>query len=660
MGAQEAVTVPDTVLTTEAAGRTRPSARKELLLGLLLFGVYFLVTRLPEHARTGPAREHGLAIYDLEKALNIDIELSLNGWLAEQGIVRVLANYEYAITYIASALALLIWLFLRHPERYRTARNAFILMNLAGLTCFVLYPVMPPRLMPELGYIDTVYLGGTWGSWGSPLVEHADQLAAVPSLHMAWTMWVGVELARVNAKRWVQVVNVVHILVTLYVIMATANHFLLDAFAAVPFVAVPVYIAERMSRPRAAKVEGPDAFFMAVETPEAPQQAGGVIVLDTSGREVGRADLVREIRARIDGLPRFRQRLAGRGRWRRPAWRDHAPVDWEWHVAERRVDGMAGLRAAVAELQSEPLPLDRPPWRMVVMKGAEPGRTAVVYLMHHVVADGVGIVAQAVYLMEPRPEPVPAPPRRPLRRALATVVGLGQLAGAVTRPERLPAAAASERRYSTMHLPLAEVRDIGRRYGARVTDVVLCAVAGALNRAVSEEDGRPGTCRVAVPLMMRPPGSAMVGNHTTAVMVDLPTGKMAETDRLALIAERGRVLRSGTRAQAAWFVMRQAGRLMPPPLHARFARMSYSGRFLQGTVSSLPATDRPQRLAGAPLTAVYPIVPLAPGAPFSIAGLGIDGELCFGLSLDPGLTDDADALMAAVGDVIEELRDAAG
>lgn len=569
--------------------------------------------------------------------------------------MRVLANYEYAITYVASAMALLVWLFLRHPEHYRMARNSFILLNLAGLACFVLFPVMPPRLMPDLGFIDTVYLGGTWGSWGSPLVQNADQLAAVPSLHMAWTMWVGVELARVKAKAWVQVVNVVHILVTLYVIMATANHFLLDAVAAVPFVAVPVYIAKRITRPPVPRVQGPDAFFMSVETPEAPQQAGGLIMLDTSRGEVGREDLIREIRARLDGLPRFRQRLAHRGPLLRPVWEDHDPVDWEWHVTERRVDGMDGVRAAVAKLQSEPLPLDRPPWRMVVLKGADPGRTAVVYMMHHVVADGVGIVAQAVHLMEPPPEPVPAPPRRPLRKALATVVGLAQLSTAVTRPERLPVSGTSARRYGTLRISLAEARDIGRRHGARVTDVVLCAVAGALNRVVAG-DALPGAVRVAVPLMMRPPGSAMVGNHTTAVMVDLPVGKMPETDRLAEISRRSRVLRSGTRAQAAWVVMWQAGRLMPPPLHARFARMSYSGRFLQGTVSSLPASDRRLRLAGAPLTAVYPIVPLAPGTAFALAGLGVAEELCFGLSLDPGLADDADAFMAAVADVFEELR----
>src|SRR5690606_41984960 len=127
-----------------------------------------------------------------------------------------------------------------------------------------------------------------------------------------------------------------------------------------------------------ARGRGPDAYVRSWETPVAAQQAGGLIMRDTSRGEVGLEGLIREIRARLDGLPRFRQRLAHRGPLLRPVWEDHDPVDWEWHVTERRVDGMDGVRAAVAKLQSEPLPLDRPPWRMVVLKGADPGRTAVV------------------------------------------------------------------------------------------------------------------------------------------------------------------------------------------------------------------------------------------------------------------------------------------
>ncbi|QKG20887.1 bifunctional phosphatase PAP2/O-acyltransferase family protein [Actinomadura verrucosospora] len=667
MGTQDAVTARDAVLTRDGAG-TRGRASGEVLLGLALFGLYSLVAMLPEQVREHAARRRGEMVLGLERALHLDLEPALNGWLAARPVWRVLADYEYATTYVAATLAVLVWLYVRHPERYRTARNAFVTLNVAAIACFALFPVMPPRFLGDLGFVDTVRLGRTWGSWGSPLIEHADRFAAVPSLHMAWTLWAGVELARARAPRPVRALNGAHIAVTAYVIVATANHYVLDAVAAVPLVALSVLTAGRLAaRPAAAeRVPAQDAFFLAVESAAAPQHAGGVIMLDTSRRALGRLDLVRLIGDRLDRLPRFRQRLADRGRWRRPVWLDHPAVDWSWHVTERTVDGMAGLRAMIAEIQAEPLPRDRPLWRMILVAGAAPGRTTLVFLMHHVVADGVGVVAQAISLMEPAAPGRPggrgpaAPPRRRVREALAGAVGLAQLAadGGAGAAPRLPSAGTAGRRFGTLRIPLAEPREIARRYGARVSDVVMCAVAGALQRTVRFPAGTPPReCRVAVPLMMRAPGEGMEGNHTTAVMVDLPIGAMPERERLALIARRSRVLRSGTRALAAWFVMRQVGRLMPGPLHARFARAVYGGRFLQGIVSSLPASGERMLLTGVPVTGVYPVVPLAPGAPLAVAALGVDGELCFGICADTGLVDDADALTAGVRDVIRELRD---
>ncbi|MDL4816171.1 bifunctional phosphatase PAP2/O-acyltransferase family protein [Actinomadura opuntiae] len=654
MGTQDAVTAQDAVLARDGTG-TRARASGEVLLGLALFGLYSLVAMLPEQAREHAARRHGALVHGLERALHLDVEPALNGWLAGRPGLRLLADYEYATTYAAAAFALLVWLFLRHPERYRTARNAFVMINVVAIACFALFPVAP---------------------WGSPPAERADRLAAVPSLPMAWTLWVGAELARAKARRWVRALNGAHIAVTAYVIVAAADHHVLDAVAAVPLVALSVLAAGRLAaRPQAAeRVPAQDAFFLAVETGTAPQHAGGVIMLDTSRRALGRLDLVRLIGDRLDRLPRFRQRLADRGRWRRPVWLDHPAVDWSWHVTERDVDGMDGLRAMIAEIQAEPLPRDRPLWRMILVTGAAPGRTTLVFLMHHVVADGVGVVAQAISLMEPAapapgasavpdgPKEAAPPPRRRVREALAGVVGLAQLAAdsgvGAAPPARLPAAGTAERRFGTLRIPLDDPRTIARRHGTRVSDVVMCAVAGGLARTVRPAGGEPPReCRVAVPLMMRSPGQGMEGNHTTAVMVDLPIGAMPEAERLAEIARRSRVLRSGTRALAAWFVMRQVGRLMPAPLHARFARAVYGGRFLQGIVSSLPASRERLLLTGVPVTGVYPVVPLAPGAPLAVAALGVDRELCFGICADTGLVDDAGALAAAVRDVVRELRD---
>jgi hypothetical protein len=70
---------------------------------------------------------------------------------------------------------------------------------------------------------------GTWGSWGSPLVSHANQLAAMPSLHIGWALWVSLILATIASGVPAQAVSGLHVVVTLLVIMATANHYLLDA-----------------------------------------------------------------------------------------------------------------------------------------------------------------------------------------------------------------------------------------------------------------------------------------------------------------------------------------------------------------------------------------------------------------------------------------------
>lgn len=126
---------------------------------------------------------------------------------------------------------------------YRPTRDSFLLLNLIGFACFAIYPVCPPRLLPGPGFVDTVLQGHTGGSWGTPMVANANQLAAMPSLHVAWALWVSVALARLAGGIPVQILSAVHVVVTVLVIVATANHFVLDAVAAVPLIAVSVLLA---------------------------------------------------------------------------------------------------------------------------------------------------------------------------------------------------------------------------------------------------------------------------------------------------------------------------------------------------------------------------------------------------------------------------------
>jgi diacylglycerol O-acyltransferase len=641
-------------------GESKRRAGRELLIGLLVFGLYSLVQMMHGPARERAADRHGRDIFDLERRLHLDIEPPLNRWLAPHGVLRTLADYEYATTYVVAAGILLVWLYLRRPDRYREMRNSFVVLTLLGIVTVALYPVAPPRLLAGTHFIDTVREGHTWGSWGSPLVTHANQLAAMPSLHVAWALWVSVVLAELRHTRTVQAVSLVHVAVTLFVIMATANHFLLDAAGG----ALVVWLGMKIARPRPlAEVKAPDAFFLYVENEQAPQHVGGLAVVDTSAIPFTREALAATVRAHLDELPRFRQRLRFGGRWRRPRWVEAAELDWDWHVPERdltRPDGSPGgfaaLHALVAELAAEPLPRDRPMWRFVAATGVEADRAAGILIVHHVIADGVGTVAQALNMLEPRYTPhIPAQRLPgPVKRAAATTVGLAQLATDGFPKFRLPTGNAPARGFTTVDLPLDGVREIARRQGSRVSDVLLTVVAGAVTRAVP--NAPHGLLRVSVPLMVRPPDAAAEGNLTAAVMTEVPLGAMPENARLAEITRRSRGLYTGTRTLAANFAMRAAGAILPVPGHAWFARTVYGGAMFQAIVSNMPGPDVPLSLAGPPLAGVYPILPLAPRVPIAVGALGWDGVLSIGVATDPALLTDPAPLGDAMRAVFGELR----
>ncbi|CAM3131715.1 phosphatase PAP2 family protein [Saccharomonospora xinjiangensis] len=224
--------------TTPDAPRRRVPPRwwAEILLGLALFGVYALLGGLPLPGHERRAVTNGENILALEAVFHTDFERAVNHWLADQGWLMVVANYEYAFSYLAVTLVTLVWLYRRRPVAYVWSRNAFVVLNLVAIVCFWLYPVTPPRLLPDAEFLDTVRLGGTWGSWGSPMVEGANQLAAMPSLHIGWALWASLALARGAAPRWAQTASAAHVLMTFAVIVATGNHYWLDALGGVAVV----------------------------------------------------------------------------------------------------------------------------------------------------------------------------------------------------------------------------------------------------------------------------------------------------------------------------------------------------------------------------------------------------------------------------------------
>lgn len=218
--------------TTAVRVPTRLRAGWDVGLGLLVFGFYLLVAEVVDH-RLAAASANAADVLAVERFLHLDVELSVNAWTARQpGWLSTVADYHYAVGYLVTTFVAVLWLRFRRPAAYARHALAFLGLNVAAIAVFALYPVTPPRLLAGHGFVDTVELHDTVGSWGTGLVSAiANQHAAMPSLHVAWATWVAYALIAAGAPRWLARAGVLHVGTTTAVIVMTGNHWLLDAVA---------------------------------------------------------------------------------------------------------------------------------------------------------------------------------------------------------------------------------------------------------------------------------------------------------------------------------------------------------------------------------------------------------------------------------------------
>ncbi len=210
-------------------GRIRPVWWLELLIIVIGERIYEYIRNLVP-TNQGRAESRGWSIERFEETLHLNFGLSLNRFVARHEPIAQVLNYYYAILHFTITGGILIWLFARRPVWYRQMRTILVFTTVIGLIGFYLYPLCPPRLLPGAGYIDTVVVFRTWGSWADPTIAtHSNQYAAMPSLHIAWALWCGYAVYRITHRRWVMVLAVTYPLLTLVVIIGTANHYLLDA-----------------------------------------------------------------------------------------------------------------------------------------------------------------------------------------------------------------------------------------------------------------------------------------------------------------------------------------------------------------------------------------------------------------------------------------------
>lgn len=202
------------------------------LIGVLY--VFYCVTRTFASSAFAPARGHALDILTFEKSWRFDFESWLNDKFFQYDWLGVFGSYWYATTHYLVTLIVLIWLYRHSAGQYVTARRALVLASLAGLTFYLLMPTAPPRLV-EGGFHDILSLHsgiGWWSQNGSApkgLGNVTNELAAFPSLHAGWSLWVAIVLVRAGVPRIVQGLGFAYAATMATVIVGTANHWVLDA-----------------------------------------------------------------------------------------------------------------------------------------------------------------------------------------------------------------------------------------------------------------------------------------------------------------------------------------------------------------------------------------------------------------------------------------------
>jgi len=452
-----------------------------------------------------------------------------------------------------------------------------------------------------------------------------------------------------------------------------------------------------------------DRSSLAAERGPINMAVGGLLVFDPA-RKLTRAMVAERLAERIHLVPRLRHRLEEPPLGiANPVWTDDTGFDLDWHVRQASLPEPGDEReigAFIGREFSHRLDRARPLWEVTLLEGMEGGRQGLLMKVHHSVVDGLAALGLAALVLDPTEQPleIPGPeqvwePRKydmrrhvtrlatkPAARAWElTKDGLlraldpdpRRTAGDVLRATELVAELARarpqapmtplnrpispNRRYAFAHTDLATLKQVGRRAGGTVNDVLLAIVAGMLGRylaAAGPEAFGPGDRPpvALVPVSVRAAGDAgELGNRISTVFVDLPVQEHDLLARVRAVSAQTSRLKESAAVRAGALMVGASG-WAPPLVSGMLARALGSVRAFNLVVSNIPGPSQSFYLRGVRMAEVYPVVPLNPSNQGLAVGIiSYDGLVCFGVladrDLDPPLSTAAAGLRAALGEL---------
>jgi WS/DGAT/MGAT family acyltransferase len=457
-----------------------------------------------------------------------------------------------------------------------------------------------------------------------------------------------------------------------------------------------------------------DATFLAIEDDCVHMHVGAVARFEAAPlRNADGAVDVERLRSFVEVAlqesPRFRQRLQSIPWFEHPVWTDDPSFNLFYHVRhtalpppgeERQLKRLAG------RILSQKLDRGKPLWEMWVVEGLADDRFALILKAHHCMVDGIaGLdLLSALLRLEPdapwpkarpwRPRPAPSRQRMMLdeawRRASLPLSVLGAAPGVLARPletlasGRETLAAVGEaiagglaattptpfnteigphRRFDWTRIPMDEVREVRKRLGGTLNDVVLATVAGAVGRFLARR-GVPvapdARFRAMVPVSVRRAAErGAPGNRVVNFLARLPVDERDPRRRLERTIAETKRLKASREARGAEILEDLSDHTFTG-LVVQLVQLAANTRAYNLVVTNVPGPPLPVYLLGARMTDIYPVVPLFRGQGLGIALFSYAGQLAWGFHACWDALPDLHDFVEGLEREFAALRDAAG
>jgi membrane-associated phospholipid phosphatase len=214
--------------------RWLPKGGSDALVQLSLFviaDILYETVRGIAESNPAVAFSNARTIVDLEQSTGLFFEQGLQAWAMGQRVLIDMANFMYVNSHFVLTTGALVWLYLRHNDRFYFVRNMFMVAMALALVGYVLMPTAPPRFFPELGFVDTIAYYVNVKHDSGLVALFFNPYAAVPSMHVAFALMVSVPALLVVRNRVAKVLWGVYPLLVTFVVLVTGNHWFMDAVA---------------------------------------------------------------------------------------------------------------------------------------------------------------------------------------------------------------------------------------------------------------------------------------------------------------------------------------------------------------------------------------------------------------------------------------------